>query len=435
MTSQELYRALQYVDDAYLESAADSMERRPRPRFVRRWALAAACLLLVCAVALVPTFSRLIRGAVIDAADVASVFGVVSDGAGTSSYRKVYAPNASALSLSPLPDAEYLTVYEYSGRQVPLDLARCTTYTSAILTKISDCLGIPLPDYEIKQTKNGCETSIIEADPYYLSSYQSLTHETVSFSCTGSSPRVVLDGVTVSVCQTQSDEQIIASLSAVRDKLFALFDVSFTDVRVVREYGDYTTHGVEWLTVYFYNAAAHPLNDALASAPYTDYLALSFDNFENFEGDAVSDDILYNVSVRYQRPRSSAKSQFQEAGKKKMLPLEEAEALLQKGYTFGNHVCALCMAAQKTVDFSDYDYVSFEYVYNATDGERGLCLPFYTFYKDIGEAKNGNRIYAKTYVPAVSIRGVEEYFEAQKENHPAVSVDDRIEALETLLGD
>ena len=102
MTSQELYRALQYVDDAYLESAADSMERRPRPRFVRRWALAAACLLLVCAVALVPTFSRLIRGAVIDAADVASVFGVVSDGAGTSSYRKVYAPNASALSLSPL---------------------------------------------------------------------------------------------------------------------------------------------------------------------------------------------------------------------------------------------------------------------------------------------------------------------------------------------
>ena len=46
-----------------------------------------------------------------------------------------------------------------------------------------------------------------------------------------------------------------------------------------------------------------------------------------------------------------------------------------------------------------------------------IGIPFYAFYKEIGTSKNGNTIYAKTYVPAIEISGLEEYFERQKDNH------------------
>ena len=44
-------------------------------------------------------------------------------------------------------------------------------------------------------------------------------------------------------------------------------------------------------------------------------------------------------------------------------------------------------------------------------------MPFYAFYKKIGTAKNGNTIYAKTYVCAIETSGLDEYFEAQSKNH------------------
>ena len=100
--------------------------------------------------------------------------------------------------------------------------------------------------------------------------------------------------------------------------------------------------------------------------------------------------------------------------KSKMLTLEEAEKLLEKGYVFGGHSCPLCMAAQPEVDFSDYTFVDVEYV---SDENGKICIPFYAFYKRIGENEYGIDTYAKTYVPAVQVSGYEEYFESQKDNH------------------
>ena len=101
-------------------------------------------------------------------------------------------------------------------------------------------------------------------------------------------------------------------------------------------------------------------------------------------------------------------------GKAKMLTLEEAEGLLEKGYVFGGHSCPLCMAMQPEVDFSDYTYVDIEYV---SDRNRKICIPFYAFYKYVGKNEYGVDTYAKTYVPAVQVRGCEKYFESQKDNH------------------
>ena len=44
-------------------------------------------------------------------------------------------------------------------------------------------------------------------------------------------------------------------------------------------------------------------------------------------------------------------------------------------------------------------------------------LDAYAFYKKIGTGKNGNSIYAKTYVAAIEVRGYDAYFESQTKNH------------------
>jgi len=101
--------------------------------------------------------------------------------------------------------------------------------------------------------------------------------------------------------------------------------------------------------------------------------------------------------------------------KVKMLTLEEAERLLEKGYVFGGHSCPICMANQPEVDFSDYTCVSIEYLAGL---DVDIYIPFYTFYKYIGETSAGIGTYAKTYVPAVEIEGLEEYFKQQESRHP-----------------
>ncbi len=425
MKNDMIYRALEYVDETYLEAAADAIQSRTKPRLIRRWALTAACFLLIITVGLLPLIPRLAeepptpdKELVLSATDIAAIFDNQYDDIATTSYQKIYAPNISALSLSPPPDTEYVNLYEHTGSEKAPDLESYTDFTDTVMTKMAKSLNIPVPSYEIRQEENGYTTFIEQPFIYFLSTSHYPTYNTASFSGFTSS-RVSLDGKLISANQQQSDEQIIASLSTVRQTLFTLFDISFTDAYVVREYGIYNTHGVECLRVYFYNASEHPLNATAKDTPYSDYLELTF---RNYRQNTASDDILYNVLVRYIDFHAPAESQYMNIGQKKLLSLEEAEALLKKGYTFGNHICALCMASQTPIDFSDYDYVSLEYACNLNiNAESNLCFPFYTFYKDIGKIKNGNRIYAKTYVPAVNIQGLDEYFKAQESNHPKTS--------------
>jgi pyruvate dehydrogenase complex dehydrogenase (E1) component len=44
-------------------------------------------------------------------------------------------------------------------------------------------------------------------------------------------------------------------------------------------------------------------------------------------------------------------------------------------------------------------------------------IPFYAFYKKLGIDKNGNTVYARTYVPAFEVSGYEEYFKSQEAEH------------------
>ena len=74
------------------------------------------------------------------------------------------------------------------------------------------------------------------------------------------------------------------------------------------------------------------------------------------------------------------------------------------------------MQMQDKVSFEGYDCVDIEYIYD-DDESPTIAIPFYAFYKNIGTAKSGNIIYAKTLVCAIELLGYDEYFESQIKNH------------------
>ena len=84
------------------------------------------------------------------------------------------------------------------------------------------------------------------------------------------------------------------------------------------------------------------------------------------------------------------------------ISLEEAEELLKKGYVFCGG-CPFCMAENDIVDFTDYDGVGLEHRGN---------IPFYTFYKSVGDGA-----FAYTSVPAIRVSGLEEYFSTLHTKH------------------
>ena len=232
-------------------------------------------------------------------------------------------------------------------------------------------------------------------------------------------PPIVLDGMTLSVDQRQSDSEIIESLSKIKGSLFEIFGTDFSDAKIIRNYGSYNENGVDWMHIYLYNESDNPINPYVL-VPRSDYILISFDNFQNFSGDMVSDGVLTKCDVSYVENRVDVKNSYAAEANVKLIPLEVAEQMLYNGYVFGGHSCKLCMAEQEAISFEGYDAVGITYLSGDVDGS--LVLPFYTFYKKIGKCKNGNFTYAKTYVPAVEVSGLEEYFDMQEEDHSSSGI-------------
>lgn len=195
----------------------------------------------------------------------------------------------------------------------------------------------------------------------------------------------------------QSHEQIIASLSSIKQKLFDIFSVSFPDVKITKSY-----------SVYFYDASAHPMNQ-YQEEPVTDYIRISFDNYANWEGDIVSDDVLINSKITYCQYRMSVDTRYMKLGWSKLLSLEKAEEMLENGYYFAPVDCWACTSMQPKVDVTDYDHVGFEYLQSRDLWK--LVLPFYTFYTKIEDRADGGATYAKVYVCAVESPGLKLYYD------------------------
>lgn len=429
MKAETIFEALTHTPDEYIDSAQIAMERGKRRMGLRRTLLMAACIGLAAVMAALPIGMMLTPddplddypSAMFTAQEVADIFNSQAN-YDTTSYQTISVPTASFLPLNALNNAEHQLVYEFGNApKKAVNLEEFESFVSSILSQFCNAADISVPSYTIQEN---AEQGIYSVnlydswDDYRGFFLQSQTQTYFTFSPNDLAvDKFQLNGMPVAVDQTKSDEEIIASLDGIRDTLFEIFGVSFSDVEIKREYGEYNEDGVERLIIYFYNQSDDPLN-GITDSPRSDYISLDFDNRYNYEDDIVSPDWLRKVDISYYQNRTDDPVTVSEA---KTLPLEKAEEYLSKGYVFSGHMCKLCESMQDGVDFTDYDYVSLSYFiegYTMTNQDKPrIALPVYVFYKYIGEAPNGNLTYAYTYVPAIEVSGMEKYFRQQQERY------------------
>ncbi len=340
----------------------------------------------------------------ITANDLFSGMGVASNGSGTTSYQKTYVPDVKYLYIKPIPEDKYVTVYEYfpaNKKKHPAE-QELRAIAEKYLPKFSEATGIPTPEYIIRtyaEDDISVDVSTGEKNTYFYIS-DSMLNFGKSFIYTENDVPLTLYGEIVAIDQTKSDEEIIASLLGVKEKLGKLFETTFVDPKITRRYSSYSTNGVEWIDVFFKS------NDNSGT------LQITFDNFSNHADDIQSSTVLYNASIYYFPASSDDNSRTKSTMQMELIPLQKAEEYLRKGYVLSMGGCSLCQAAQTPVDFTEYDYVGISY---ATRNNKNI--PYYEFYKNIGTSVNGNMTFAYTYVPAVEVEGYEEYFVNKHNNH------------------
>lgn len=344
----------------------------------------------------------------------------INDWVATSAYTLKYYPSADFIPLGALPQENTAVIYEFSRNEKAFDYDELYNLADKVLGEIAKRTGNDKPDIYTTREYHNLESISVLFDVDWFGAFQYKTHNMLYFTASSSenpTRPITLGDISVQVDQRQSDEEIIESLQDVKKELFEIFGCSFENARVIRKYDSYSTSGVTWLYVYYYNESDHPLNKK-GSTIFSDNICIYFDNFKNYAGDIVSDTVLTKASIQYISYRVPPTDLLKATKRLDLISLSDAEDLLAKGYVFGGHVCPLCMAAQEKIDFEDYDYVGLENRYSYDkDMNVTISIPFYAFYKQIGVAANGNFIFAKTYVAAIKLTGYKEYFENQRKDH------------------
>jgi len=423
MKKENWNQALSEIDADLVEefvAKTEWIEKNNRHRrIVLRITALAACLCLIVGVLSnlprrVPTWDD----AMYSAEELAKMMNMpTKDGGATNAYTEVYVPNETFLKLNPIPDTEYLNIYEERETPLPLSKISFAGFLNGVLPKMAEALGKTVPQYEIekKEYSTGDELQVYEeiGDISFRSSQTDLQHKVSIHN--NNFGEIVLNGKTIAIDQRMSDEEILNSLQDIKEILFDIFGVSFSEAQITREYNEYSETGATRITIYYFDSSITEQNSLLSS----DYIKISFENNKNYEGDIVSADILsYHCSIIYKTNRNDYSIKYKQIANAKMISLEDAEKLLYNGYVFGFHACPLCMANQAKVSFRNYDYVELVYKWSNDQKDKpDQLIPFYAFYKRIGTAKNGNHIYAKTYVAAIEISGYKEYFQEQIKKH------------------
>lgn len=451
--------AVSHIDDDILAESISMRDelaenRRKRLKF-RKALIAVASVVLVCTVTLASVliwgpfssnadpFSELPLFEGLTARQMNGVF-PQTESAYTNQYTKVYTPDEKYLFLPEMPQGEYVPILSHRNTGLPLNEEELLRYRDEIVPKLTKAFGATFRlterwshdrSWDNSPTisyRNSLESAIwadvtqrLTQTNVYIS--QSTLKNGYGEECI---VPLVINGQTIQIDQTKSDEEIIASLEGIKKELFDLFSVEFSDVKILRHYNkikyingvpsENDPNVVDNISIYFYNKS-----DIYSSVydndrhQYIEHIRLNFNNSYSYQDLTPSKDILQDVSVRFVKYRLPLNETVTAVGKAELLTVKEAEELLKKGYVFGGHSCPLCMRNQTAVDFESYDAVGFEYLMdqNPRNKESSLIVPFYTFYKLIDELDDGYKTYAKTYVPAVHVDGLDEYFENQAKYH------------------
>ena len=422
MKKEEWNEGLNHLDSDLVEEYVRKKEqltqenKMPKGFWLRVGAVAACLVLMIGVMAALQEYKPPVpvwENAIFSAEEIGEMFGNQRYDGGTNAYTKIYVPDAKYLYIDPIPEDEYLSIYQYTSAGEPLNKNTFSTFIEDILPEVAKSLGAAAPSYEIEEEEDRLSADVDISDCWVsLSQNKKLN----SLFLANGSEKLRLNGQAVQVDQRLSDEEILKALEPIKNELFYILGVSFPDAKVARSYQDVSADDVS-ITVYFYDESAHPLNAYLVR-PVSDKITIELYH-EKENGVAVDGNFLTKCYIHYQQWRNDVETEYNRIAQAKKISLAEAEALLYNGYVFGGHACPLCMSMQEKVDFTGYAFVNMEYMsgYDKQTGKFTVAIPFYAFYKKIGTAQNGNLIYAKTYVAAIEVSDYESYFESQKDKH------------------
>ncbi len=351
------------------------------------------------------------------------------NGAATNQYSEVYARKLSEL-CEPLPtEREELAVFSMNYEKPDPEQARA--FFEEQLPFMRELTDVSSGEYSEEEMTDAYGNALIyatlweehlpedgEDDSAWDFGFINLTagRNLYSVSASKNTP-LTLKGEFAALPADASDEEIEIALADSIGYLRERFGADCSELKIVRSY-DYDK--LSSVSVFLYDDTGHAGPDVLDGAPVADRcIRLTF--FTDWgEGSAhdwsrFTKDGLLLGELSFSAAISPRDESYAEIGGSRILSLEEAEEMLAKGWVFGGHSCPLCMAEQEKIDFSDYDGVSIEYVHGQ---DELLYVPFYAFYKSLGENAFGMPVFAKTYVCAAEVSGLEEYFEGQKAEHP-----------------
>jgi len=363
-----------------------------------------------------PVISSNVKDIVLSADKVSGVFDLTADNNGTNQYTEIYAPTTEYLGIYPLPDAEYLPIYSSGNSNASKNSLE--KFIDKYLDTATAFYDINTKNYTIEKDEMyngnilyGAEVSESRKGVRFIAKNNSLYFDYYTLD----DKRLKINGEMISVMESYTDEQIKETLRDTISYVCSSFGKNYTDIKICRSY---SSDQLRTINIYLYSPEETILPPNFYEAPMTsDYITLTLytdwgsGRYCHWGG---AKDEAYLSKVSLYETNENWKDYFRVDAKAKMLTLEEAEQLLEKGYVFGGHSCPLCMQMQQEVDFSEYTFVDIEYVSNQ-NGE--MYIPFYAFYKEIHESDSGIVTYAKTYVPAVQVSGLDEYFELQKSEH------------------
>ncbi len=422
MTGHEIFTAFGNIDRRFILEAAPERRRKGILSPAARRTLIAACLCLILCSSVIVGFLMsghvpTVNGAMFSAEEIEKILHRDTSGVSTNAYQQVRVKSPEELKINAVPDAEYISIYE--TKLSKLDEDELIEFTGSILPKLEELFGyefeysevyrdygwndgsykyiyvnckstpeaayIPTLDIEIQQRK----------DYYYITlDYPARAVKAPALQCNGKD--LIAD-------PSMTEDELYESLSGFCDALCGIFGIELP------------YHYYERQSIFFHNGITHPTEN------YTPNYATDVSNFDNFLRVFSNRGHKYDITAQLKIYRKDAEDYCPEIARAKMLTLEEAEELLYKGYVFGGHTCKLCMAQQDKVDFEGYDYVGLEYVFGKDNKYYDTVgVPFYVFYKLIETEEletHTVHTYAKTYVPAVKVNGLDEYFEMQKEKH------------------
>ena len=424
MKKSVLMTSMPLVDEAYITEASPLTAKpmtRIRRKIIRKYVSLAACLCAVLllgqdvliSLRLIPTAIRILPQYTANSLGVLMNGGLM-DGTPTNSYETVYAPIGEDPTVSPAPDTHFTKVFAGTFASLPLNQSSFQKFTDGIMTRLASAIGMSVPSYSVNKQPNTLYTGSgwnKELGFEWISAQSSEMQQfTVGYI---KGHPIVLNGQTVQVDFSLTDEELKTALEPIRDELFGVFGVTFRDIRIDRSYNGSSTYGADCISVYFYNEDEHPLN-LYSPTPLSDHVEIYVTI-----GYEASDPVSQNCIVNYCQYRTPAKLRYTVSQILPTVSLSSAEELLKKGYVFGNHVCELCMESQTLIDFEDYDYVGMTYHMSnhLVSNTVKEAVPFYAFYKKLEDTENGLTRYAVTYVPAIHVVGYESYFNRQTNNH------------------